>query len=325
MPNDYAGERFDPVHANALAHYDHHARYHFVRRNFGGGHLLDVGCGLGIGSVAMSTAFARVTGIDASEEAVLEAKRRSPDGRLDFRTVEEFERARNGPVFDVVTCLEVIEHTVRQQDLAELVRRHVSPSGVAVFSTPNLNYSVSHQINNPFHVKELTGEDFFALLEGVFPHVERLAMVQHTGASVLSVDALPQSSAVAWSAPRGEDVAPPDAATTNFLAVCSFVPRAASAPVVLADAWTTFVDELREVSAAQTRMIDERDALIRKQDELVALLRARATAAELALNEARQPAEPPLRHRIVDALNSALKRTPIHTLMKHIAGQFSQK
>ncbi len=328
-PAAYSGERYDPEKANALAHADHHTRYHFVRRSFSGGRLLDVGCGLGIGAQFLSGAFTETHGIDASEASVALAQRLRGTERLTFSSVDEFV-SRGGGQFDVVTCLEVIEHTAAQRELVELLRASSTPGGVVIVSTPNREWTQRKGLHNPFHVKELLAEEFFGLLDSSFPHVQRWSQVQTQGGAVTQ-SGTPQPMATAFSGPTTIDAPYHPADVTNFVAVCSLQPRPVAQPVSVLDAACTFQLELEAIIKRNEQMIDERDALLRQQDALVATLRAdvnvlvkeREALAE-QVRRLRRLEEPPdadvvpLRWRVADRVNQALKETPVHSALKKL-------
>lgn len=322
----YSGERFDPDQANALAHYDHHGRYQFVRRSFSGQRLLDVGCGLGVGAAALSSAFAEVLGIDQSADAVAEARARRATSTLTFETVDEYlGRAR--PAFDVVTCLEVIEHTTAQRELLELCRSAVRDEGAVIVSTPNKRWTTKRKIENPFHIKELERDEFFDLTRSVFPHVAEWSQVLLQGGAVMA-NVAGEPTSVSLSSPRtGSRLEPDD--VTNFVAVCSMRPRPAAQAVAVMDAACSFQLELEGVIASNERLIDERDRLLRAQDaaltklreELAESERHRAAAAEQVRRLRRLEDQPdsdvlPLRWKVADRANAALKATPVHGLLK---------
>lgn len=318
----YSGERFDPQQANALAHYDHHARYQFVTRSLAGGRLLDVGCGLGVSSATLAPAFDSVLGIDADAAAIAEATRQRARTGLSFKTVDDYLRAPGEP-FDVVSCLEVIEHTTAQRELLELLKKAVKPGGVVVVSTPNRRWTQLKKISNPFHVKELLPDEFYGLVESVFPHVQRWSQLQTQGACVVRV--ADDEPAVAYSRPVAAPSAWLEHEVTNFLAICSAEPRPAARAVSILDAACTYQLELENVIASNERMIEERDTLLRKQDEHIATLNSALGAKRTLedqirrlkrLEELPDADALPLRWRLADRANVALKSTPLHALLK---------
>jgi 2-polyprenyl-6-hydroxyphenyl methylase/3-demethylubiquinone-9 3-methyltransferase len=104
--------------------------------------VLDVGCGGGLLSEELARRGANVVGVDLAEENIDVAREHAAAGGLgiDYRCVDLTRLAAEQPAgFDVVTCLEMLEHVPSPErvvaDCAVLLR----PGGVAFFSTINRN------------------------------------------------------------------------------------------------------------------------------------------------------------------------------------------
>ena len=107
-----------------------------------GKRALDVGCGGGILTEAMALAGAKVTGIDLSEKALSVARLHQLESgvEVDYRLVAAEALATEAPAgFDVVTCMELLEHVPDPGSVVAACARLVKPGGVAVFSTINRN------------------------------------------------------------------------------------------------------------------------------------------------------------------------------------------
>lgn len=106
--------------------------------------VLDVGCGGGILTEALAREGANVTGIDMAEKplqvAQLHAIESGLDDRIDYQraTVEDFAAAHAGE-FDVVTCLEMLEHVPDPASVVASCRRLLKPDGHLFLSTINRN------------------------------------------------------------------------------------------------------------------------------------------------------------------------------------------
>lgn len=107
-----------------------------------GKRVLDVGCGGGILTEAMAVLGAQVTGIDLSEKALKVAKLHLYEsGRsVDYQLVaaEDFA-AQHAGEFDVVTCMEMLEHVPEPASVVTACSRLLKPGGQAFFSTLNRN------------------------------------------------------------------------------------------------------------------------------------------------------------------------------------------
>lgn len=102
--------------------------------------ILDVGCGGGLLSEAMTRAGAQVTGIDMSPEALGVARLHALESGLsiDYQqiTAEEFATLHAGQ-FDIVTCLEMLEHVPAPESVVRACAALVKPGGKIIFSTLN--------------------------------------------------------------------------------------------------------------------------------------------------------------------------------------------
>jgi 2-polyprenyl-6-hydroxyphenyl methylase/3-demethylubiquinone-9 3-methyltransferase len=102
--------------------------------------VLDVGCGGGILSEALARAGAQVTGIDLSHSSIGVARQhaQSQGLRVDYRheNVEEFA-SRQADSYDIVTCMEMLEHVPYPRQIITACAQALKPSGKAYFSTIN--------------------------------------------------------------------------------------------------------------------------------------------------------------------------------------------
>jgi 2-polyprenyl-6-hydroxyphenyl methylase/3-demethylubiquinone-9 3-methyltransferase len=104
--------------------------------------VLDVGCGGGILSEAMAGRGAQVTGIDLGEKAlkVAQLHKLESGAAVDYRLVSVEELAEERPEsFDVVTCMEMLEHVPNPSAIVGACARLVKPGGQVFFSTLNRN------------------------------------------------------------------------------------------------------------------------------------------------------------------------------------------
>jgi len=119
-------------------------RLHWIDRHaaLAGKRVLDVGCGGGILSEAMAERGALVTGIDLSEKALKVAQLHLLESgrQVAYRKVPVETLAQEQPgSFDVVTCMEVLEHVPDPASQVEACARLLKPDGHAFFATINRN------------------------------------------------------------------------------------------------------------------------------------------------------------------------------------------
>jgi 2-polyprenyl-6-hydroxyphenyl methylase / 3-demethylubiquinone-9 3-methyltransferase len=108
-----------------------------------GKHALDVGCGGGILAEAMARSGAQTLGIDLADKplkvAQLHALESGVQG-LDYRQVATETLAAEQPAsFDVVTCMEMLEHVPEPASVVQACATLVKPGGWVFFSTINRN------------------------------------------------------------------------------------------------------------------------------------------------------------------------------------------
>ncbi|NDY90153.1 bifunctional 2-polyprenyl-6-hydroxyphenol methylase/3-demethylubiquinol 3-O-methyltransferase UbiG [Ideonella livida] len=107
-----------------------------------GARVLDVGCGGGILAESMAQAGARVTGIDLSPKPLKVARLHAMEAgvQLDYREVAAEALAQEMPgQFDVVTCMEMLEHVPEPASVVQACATLVRPGGTVFFSTLNRN------------------------------------------------------------------------------------------------------------------------------------------------------------------------------------------
>lgn len=103
---------------------------------------IDVGCGGGILSEAMAAKGAIVTGIDLSDKALKVAKLHLLESghHVDYRKITVESMAIENPhQYDVVTCMEMLEHVPNPASVIQSCSRLAKPNGWVFFSTLNRN------------------------------------------------------------------------------------------------------------------------------------------------------------------------------------------
>jgi 2-polyprenyl-6-hydroxyphenyl methylase/3-demethylubiquinone-9 3-methyltransferase len=112
------------------------------RTEIEGKRVLDIGCGGGILTESMASAGARVTGIDMADGplAVARLHQAETGSNIEYLQVTAEAHAADRPdEYDVVTCLEMLEHVPRPSTVVSACAALVRPGGDVFFSTINRN------------------------------------------------------------------------------------------------------------------------------------------------------------------------------------------
>tara|TARA_B000000565_G_scaffold208741_1_gene162109 strand:- start:1074 stop:1784 length:711 start_codon:yes stop_codon:yes gene_type:complete len=143
--DDLAAKWWDPDGEFKPLHQINPLRVGFIneRANLEGIKVLDVGCGGGILAEALSKLGAQVTGIDASEQTIGVAQNHSNAVGSDVSyyqtTIEEFIANKPEEQFDVITCLEMLEHVPSPGEIIKTCSTILKDDGDIFFSTINRN------------------------------------------------------------------------------------------------------------------------------------------------------------------------------------------
>jgi 2-polyprenyl-6-hydroxyphenyl methylase/3-demethylubiquinone-9 3-methyltransferase len=101
--------------------------------------VVDIGCGGGLVSEPMARLGARVTGIDPTARNIEIARLHAAESDLvvDYRCMLAEDLIEEGERFDIVLCLEVVEHVPDVGQFVKVLRQLMAPNGLMVVSTIN--------------------------------------------------------------------------------------------------------------------------------------------------------------------------------------------
>jgi 2-polyprenyl-6-hydroxyphenyl methylase/3-demethylubiquinone-9 3-methyltransferase len=146
-----AQEWWDPKGSSVMLHKLNPVRLGFIReaidlhwggdvegvKPLAGKRALDVGCGAGLLCEPLARLGAQVSGVDAAPENIAAARDHAEGGGLEI-SYHAGELASLGlGSFDLVTCMEVIEHVADKAGFVAQLAAHLAPGGLMILSTPN--------------------------------------------------------------------------------------------------------------------------------------------------------------------------------------------
>jgi SAM-dependent methyltransferase len=188
-PAAFTGERLTNAVTGQLEA-EHYHRYLLALGFCAGQDVLDVATGEGYGAAMLARQARSVVACDLAADVIARAGQNFRQPNLRFVAGDARALPMPDASVDVVTCFEALEHFAEQELFLDEVRRVVRPGGVLLVSTPDREiYSPPGAAPNPYHLRELTRQEFLDLLGGRFAHVA-LARQRAVAASVL----LPEAS-----------------------------------------------------------------------------------------------------------------------------------
>ncbi|OGT16654.1 MAG: bifunctional 3-demethylubiquinol 3-O-methyltransferase/2-polyprenyl-6-hydroxyphenol methylase [Gammaproteobacteria bacterium RIFCSPLOWO2_02_FULL_38_11] len=140
--NDLAQTWWDPKGASRPLHIINPCRFEFIKKHTAlkGKRILDIGCGGGILAEVLSKNGAEVTGIDMATDVLQIAKEHAHAAELiiDYQetTTEEIAK-KYVNYFDIITCMELLEHIPDVDSLMKSCSQLIKPGGSLFFSTLN--------------------------------------------------------------------------------------------------------------------------------------------------------------------------------------------
>lgn len=142
--NSLASRWWDPESEFKPLHSMNPIRLDYIdsKAKLGGKAVLDIGCGGGILAESMAQCGAKVTGIDMAEDVLAIARMHLLESGLniDYRQLTAEQLAKQQPgSFDVITCMELLEHVPDPGSLVKACATLIKPGGHVFFSTINRN------------------------------------------------------------------------------------------------------------------------------------------------------------------------------------------
>jgi 2-polyprenyl-6-hydroxyphenyl methylase / 3-demethylubiquinone-9 3-methyltransferase len=146
-----AADWWDPKGSSAMLHKLNPVRLRYIRDQIDahwhgdpktrtpltGKRVLDMGCGAGLLTEPMARMGGAVTGVDAAHENIAVAQDHAAQSGLTIRYRCGEAGIVAGEAFDLITCLEVIEHVADPASFIAQLAELLAPGGLMILSTPN--------------------------------------------------------------------------------------------------------------------------------------------------------------------------------------------
>jgi SAM-dependent methyltransferase len=262
---EWTGERFLPWLKDAAIAYEHLHRYAYAARLVNGKRTLDLACGEGYGSKLLATSASSVVGVDIDEKTIRHAKSKYGDSTLQFVTGSiTAVPISEDHSFDVIVCFEAIEHVDEHEKLLCEVKRLLKRDGLFIVSTPNKG---EYEEGNPFHVKELSPDEFQQLLGRHFQHITFLGQRIHAHSNIWPLKAHGSTSVEELVIERGE---------SEF----GFISNAKRAPVYII---ALASDSRAPLPDSGSVLVDYSDELLKEKDRAIRELLESKSSQEEAL------------------------------------------
>jgi len=181
----FTGERWTSE-VGGVIEVEHLHRYLIARDSCRGKDVVDVASGEGYGAALIAQVARMVIGVEVDPATVAHATVEYARPNLHYITGD----ARRIPLatasVDVVTSFETLEHLAEQDEFLAEIRRILRPGGALIMSTPDCDvYSPIGVAANPYHVRELSREEFTAILSRHFPYITMFAQRPLVGSAVV--------------------------------------------------------------------------------------------------------------------------------------------
>ncbi|MDN3203291.1 class I SAM-dependent methyltransferase [Algoriphagus sediminis] len=151
----------NPIHQRLLKAY-------IAAKPWISGKLLEVGCGEGRGVDILLPLAEDYLGIDKIGEVIDSLQKKHLKTKFEQAVIPPFSTIEDSS-FNTVVSFQVIEHIQDDKLFLEEIYRVLKPGGIAIISTPNINFTLSR---NPWHIREYKPEQLTKLCNEVFDQVE---------------------------------------------------------------------------------------------------------------------------------------------------------
>jgi GT2 family glycosyltransferase/SAM-dependent methyltransferase len=201
----FSGERLTDE-AKGQIEIEHLHRYFIARHYCRGKDVLDIASGEGYGAAYLAQVAQSVVGVEIDPISVEHATKSYDYPNLRFQIGDARRINLPDASIDVVVSFETLEHFFEQEAFLKEVRRVLRCDGILIISTPDQDiYSPTSSSANPFHVRELTKDQFVSLLKQNFPWVSLCLQRPLIGSVVVPENSIQEESPALFFEKRGPE------------------------------------------------------------------------------------------------------------------------
>lgn len=180
-------ERLWPTMTGAIVR-EHLHRYELAYRMAAGQRVLDLASGEGYGSALLAKVAHSVIGVDLDARVVEHARRKYPRDNLRFLTGSGLQIPLPDQSIDLAVSFETLEHVADPEQFVGELKRVLAPAGTLIISTPNVEVYRRGMAHNPYHVRELSLEEFRQTLSRHFQNVWLAGQQMWAGSAIVPLE-----------------------------------------------------------------------------------------------------------------------------------------
>lgn len=184
-------ERLWPTMTGAIVR-EHLHRYELAYRMATGQRVLDLASGEGYGSALLAQVAHSVIGVDLDPRVVEHARRKYPRENLQFLTGSGLQIPLPDQSIDLAVSFETLEHVADPEQFVGELKRVLTPAGTLIISTPNVEVYRRGMAHNPYHVRELSLDEFRQVLSRHFQNVWLAGQQMWAGSAIVPLDTGPE-------------------------------------------------------------------------------------------------------------------------------------
>ncbi|MDZ7262735.1 MAG: class I SAM-dependent methyltransferase, partial [candidate division KSB1 bacterium] len=171
-----AGERMIPTKEGEISFVfsRHEFAYRYAQNFVHHKTVIDIGCGTGYGCKLLAEKAKFVIGIDYDAEAIHYCRTHYSSHNIQYIQLDASSLTMVDRQFDVAISFQVIEHLQEVNNFMTSLKEIVTPNGIIMLSTPNAKKKAKKK--NPFHVHEMSYDQFRELLEAHFESFDLLGV-----------------------------------------------------------------------------------------------------------------------------------------------------